>query len=193
MPIDFLTEEHKQNYGRYAAEPNKVQLSCYFILDENDLTFIAQRRGDQHRLGMDPRSKLLQGGRMVSPTRPCLSSIRSPCKCSAYSRKSDSEVRFGWKTVAYGFNDNALVHIDHVGKYSTLTINSLEKLDETPSLIAINTQVRRLLACVICHEQHGEIRELYREGQEEHLELLGLITNATVLRNIERQSPPSLE
>jgi TnpA family transposase len=51
MPVDFLTEEQKANYAQFSAEPNEVQLARYFHLDENDLAFILNRRGEQNRLG----------------------------------------------------------------------------------------------------------------------------------------------
>jgi TnpA family transposase len=42
---------------------------------------------------------------------------------------------------------------------------------------------RHAVARVICHRQRGEIRKRYREGREDQLGALGLVTNAVVLWN----------
>ncbi len=45
------------------------------------------------------------------------------------------------------------------------------------------TEKRHDLARVICDGRRGEIRKRYREGQEDQLGALGLVTNAVVLWN----------
>jgi hypothetical protein len=42
---------------------------------------------------------------------------------------------------------------------------------------------RHSLARAICHGRKGEIRQRYREGQEDQLNALGLVTNAIILWN----------
>ena len=68
------------------------------------------------------------------------------------------------------------------------TIYMLNYIDDEAYRRRILTQINRgegrhSLARFICHGQRGEIRKRYREGQEDQLSALGLVTNAVVLWN----------
>jgi TnpA family transposase len=68
------------------------------------------------------------------------------------------------------------------------TIHLLTYLDDETYRRRILTQLNRgegrhVLARKICHGQRGEIRKRSREGQENQLSALGLVTNAVILWN----------
>jgi TnpA family transposase len=68
------------------------------------------------------------------------------------------------------------------------TLYLLNYIDDKDYRRRILTQLNRgegrhSVARTICHGQHGEIRKRYREGQEDQLGALGLVTNAVVLWN----------
>jgi TnpA family transposase len=68
------------------------------------------------------------------------------------------------------------------------TIYLLNYIDDEDYRRRILTQLNRgegrhSVARVICHGQRGEIRKRYREGQEDQLGVLGLVTNAIILWN----------
>ena len=51
MPVDFLTAEQTQQYGRFAGDPSPAQLGKYFFLDNQDRNEVCIRRGAHNRLG----------------------------------------------------------------------------------------------------------------------------------------------
>jgi len=78
----------------------------------------------------------------------------------------------------------AIIEVGRINK----TIYLLNYIDNKEYRRRILTQLNRgegrhAVARVICHGQRGEIRKRYREGQEDQLGALGLVTNAVVLWN----------
>lgn len=51
MPVSFLTEEQRANYGRYTIDLNPEELARYFYLNDFDRERIMNKRGDHNRLG----------------------------------------------------------------------------------------------------------------------------------------------
>ncbi len=78
----------------------------------------------------------------------------------------------------------AIIELGRINK----TIYLLNYIDDEEYRRRILTQLNRgegrhQVSRIICHGKRGEIRKTYREGQEDQLSALGLVTNAVVLWN----------
>ena len=78
----------------------------------------------------------------------------------------------------------AIIEVGRINK----TLYLLNYIDNEDYRRRILTQLncgesRHALARAICYGKRGEIQQCYREGQEDQLGALGLVTNAVVLWN----------
>jgi hypothetical protein len=51
MPVNFLTQEQKDKYGKFTTELKHEQLAKYFLFDDNDKMIIFKRNGKHNHLG----------------------------------------------------------------------------------------------------------------------------------------------
>lgn len=51
MPVEFLSDEQAEAYGKFAEEPTRPELERFFFLDDVDRDLIARRRSTHHQLG----------------------------------------------------------------------------------------------------------------------------------------------
>jgi TnpA family transposase len=51
MPVEFLTQQQKDSYGKFTDEPTNEQLAVYFLLDDKDKKVVYRHRGEHNRLG----------------------------------------------------------------------------------------------------------------------------------------------
>ncbi|HDL7024491.1 TPA: Tn3 family transposase, partial [Yersinia enterocolitica] len=93
----------------------------------------------------DPREKLLQGEEWQAQRIPVCRALGHPTDGHKGVQQLAVQLNETWKAVASRFEGNAEVHICNDGKYPSLTISSLEKLEEPPSLLRLNSRVRQLL------------------------------------------------
>jgi hypothetical protein len=51
MPVEFLTDDQAEAYGKFVEEPTRPELERFFFLDDVDRDLIALRRTQYHQLG----------------------------------------------------------------------------------------------------------------------------------------------
>ncbi len=93
----------------------------------------------------DLREKLLQGEEWQAQRVLVCLALGHPTDGHKGVQQLAVQLDETWRAVASRFEGNTEVHICNDGKYPSLTISSLEKLEEPLSLLRLNNRVRQLL------------------------------------------------
>lgn len=116
MPVSFLSNDQRENYGRYAGPPSPHDLDRYFHLDDTDHALIAQKRGARNRLGFTVQLATVRylGTFLEDPLavpQPVLRLLARQLrideldKASAYSAGEQRWQHAGEIRIAYGYVD----------------------------------------------------------------------------------------
>ena len=156
MPVSFLSPAQRDSYGQYLGDPSTQELARYFHLDDSDHTQIVEKRGDANRLGFALQLTTVRfvGTFLDDPTAV------PPAVLATMSRQLGIDTT----TDLTGYRDG--------------------KAKRRATLIQLNRgEGRHALARAVFHGKRGELRQRYREGQENQLDALGVVVNMIVLWN----------
>lgn len=93
----------------------------------------------------DPRQKLLQGKEWQAQRVAVCRALGHPTDGRTAAKQLANQLDETWKAVSARFDSNEAVSMSHEGKYPSLTIGSLERLDEPPALTQLSSRVKQLL------------------------------------------------
>ena len=78
MPTNFLGEDQRRRFGRFAEDPDEGQLAGCFLLDQTARRRAMAARGAGNRIGWAVQPGLACG--IVKNSFPCIVSRFSPCQ-----------------------------------------------------------------------------------------------------------------
>ncbi|MFJ1838114.1 DUF4158 domain-containing protein [Streptomyces sp. NPDC088175] len=80
MPVEFLTDEQAEAYGKFAEEPTHPELERFFFLDDIDRDLIALRRSAHHQLGFALQMCTVRYIGRFLPDDPLVRGLDAGCK-----------------------------------------------------------------------------------------------------------------
>lgn len=93
----------------------------------------------------NPRQKLLQGKEWQAQRVAVCRALGHPTDGRTAAEQLANQLDKTWKAVSTRFDGNEAVSMCHEGKYPSLTIGSLEKLDKSSALTQLSSRVKQLL------------------------------------------------
>lgn len=124
MPVEFLSDQQVATYGRFAGPPSRSQLERCFLLNDDDLALVEQRRGDHHRLGFAVQLGTVRflGTFLTDPLAVPSAAVEyvaaqlgigDPACFSAYAERAKTLYEHAWEIHrAYGYRDFAEAEVE---------------------------------------------------------------------------------
>ncbi|MGI5423928.1 Tn3 family transposase [Streptomyces sp. CA-179760] len=167
MPVEFLTDEQAEAYGKFAEEPTRPELERFFFLGDVDRDLIARRRSTHHQLGFALQMCTVRYIGRFLPDNPLDAPWPVVEHLAAQLGIEDPSVVKRW----IAKTEHLLRVVDPVDDTYRRQMNRQLTVQES----------RHKLARDVCHGKRGTIHQAYRDGMEDQLGALGLVLNAIVL------------
>jgi len=144
-PLDIVSQPWKRLVFNEEGEVIKQGYTLCFISKLQD----SFRRRDIYVKNSDrwsdPRAKLLQGKEWEANRDQICMALGHTVKAKEGIENLTNRIDSTYKKVAHNFENLENVRLDSSGKHPSITITNLDSLEDSPSLIKLNTHITELI------------------------------------------------